>query len=114
LLTDTARLLKSCLREGDFAARIGGDEFAMIVRQGDEGVVESVSRRIGEAVRRYNEKNGAALSLSVGHALLHEGRSRTRDLFKAADADMYRNKLTHKASRNLSPLGGTALGARWG
>jgi diguanylate cyclase (GGDEF)-like protein/PAS domain S-box-containing protein len=52
VLLDVAERLKSCVREGDTVARLGADEFAILVQQADEAGAEAAATRVAEALRR--------------------------------------------------------------
>lgn len=93
LLRETARLLKMCFREDDIIARIGGDEFAVLLRNANEVMVERAGRRIKDALARYNKiQQGVPLSLSVGFASRTEPDKSIDELFKEADSNMYKEK----------------------
>jgi len=86
------------LRGADFIARYGGEEFVgMFPRTGREGL-ETIARRIVEAVDHLqmpHEKSDAArhVTVSVGVASITPTRSNSADdLVKAADEALYRAK----------------------
>jgi len=94
LLLIAASIIKSSFRESDVVARIGGDEFAVILPNSEEKTVESACKRIRDAVARYNaEKPELPLSISVGFATRSDTSINIRELFKEADNKMYREKL---------------------
>jgi diguanylate cyclase (GGDEF)-like protein len=71
-LVDVAALLRLTFRESDIAARIGGDEFAVLVRDDGERPKEgpdAASARLRNAVQQHNATAGRPyqLSLSIGH-----------------------------------------------
>lgn len=94
-LIDLARLLQRNLRESDFIARIGGDEFCVILSGGEEPQDEGAVARIEAAVRAHNAEAGRPyeLSLSIGRARFDPANPCTvEELLTAADAAMYRDK----------------------
>lgn len=105
LLIDTAELLRGCLRSGDFVARIGGDEFALLLPQADAAAVAKVCRRISDAVAGREARDGVPLALSVGAAALGERCPSIAELFREADADMYKEK-RRRRSRSARSGGG--------
>jgi diguanylate cyclase (GGDEF)-like protein len=88
-LKKVAQLLQSSFRATDYVARIGGDEFAVLMcnitpEQGD--VIRSKVQRINEALRTESLA-GHQLSISVGAAFSPNGYSKT--LFENADQALY-------------------------
>lgn len=99
LLTLAARTIKQCFRKTDIVARIGGDEFAVLLPDSNEKAVEKACQRIRYNIKKYNQNNPELmLSISVGFAA-SKGRSvNMSDLFKEADNSMYREKLHRSQS----------------
>lgn len=99
LLVAAAGVIKESLRASDMAARIGGDEFAILLPNSDASVVENVCKRIRDSILKYNEVNPELpLSISVGFAVGREMPPNLTDLFKEADNNMYREKLNRSQS----------------
>jgi diguanylate cyclase (GGDEF)-like protein len=99
LLVAAAGVLKESFRAEDVVARVGGDEFAVLLPGCDGAAVEASCRRIREAVARYNRENpDLPLSVSTGAAVSSEGPINMDDLFREADSAMYREKLHHSQS----------------
>ncbi|MDW7651883.1 MAG: diguanylate cyclase, partial [Bacillota bacterium] len=104
LLKVAANVLKSCFREEDMVARIGGDEFAIILPNSSVELVEAACRRVREAINAYNEQYPKlTLSISVGYAVSRKDTN-LRDLFKEADNNMYREKLHRSQSARSSTV----------
>jgi diguanylate cyclase (GGDEF)-like protein len=94
VLKSVAQLLKSCCRQTDACARMGGDEFAVILPYTEAAAAEVVRDRILREMARTIVPNGGqelSLSLSIGVASLREATDAVA-LVAAADADMYRVK----------------------
>ena len=94
LLIAAARVIRDSFREGDLAARIGGDEFAIVLPNTTEPAVENACQRIQETVDTYNATTPELpLSISVGFAVRNGSHKNLKDVFKEADNHMYRKKL---------------------
>jgi len=99
LLIETARRLKSCLRSEDMAARIGGDEFIVLLRDitGDAAVQE-VQQRIMAAIEAPVPCGNAVcrVGTSIGAALYPRDAETEDALITIADNEMYRVKKERK------------------
>jgi two-component system cell cycle response regulator len=84
-----ADALRRDARQTDLAARIGGDEFAMIAP--DTAADEAFA--LGDRIRRVvGEHRGAGVRVSVGVATLDVHRPDAAALLQAADAALYEAK----------------------
>jgi diguanylate cyclase (GGDEF)-like protein/PAS domain S-box-containing protein len=95
LLVTVARRLESCVRQGDTVARIGGDEFAVLLDMiQDAAAVTFIVERIREslALAFYPEVRVDGVSASIGIAISVSGYERAEDLLRDADSAMYRAK----------------------
>lgn len=105
MLVAAAGVIKEGAGEGDVVARIGGDEFAILLPNSNRAGMERACGRIKKAVLKYNAENPELpLSLSIGFAVNNE---RSLDvLLKEADNNMYRDKLNHSQGINgiVSPV----------
>ena len=103
-LVAAANILKGLFRASDVVARVGGDEFAILLPSGQAEDVAAVVARIREKVARYNLRSTELpLSLSVGFAVRENSDQRVRDLFIEADHNMSRKKL-HSSQSNRSSV----------
>lgn len=111
-LVAVATLVRQVLRDDDFLARTGGDEFAIVLFGGGIRAARTVGRRLCEAANDYNfvhEGLTLSLSLSVGAAMLEAGRP--LESLANADAALRQAKTL---GRNRAVLhGGEGLPPDW-
>jgi len=109
LLVRAAELIKSCFRREDVVARIGGDEFAVLM----SGVtIEDVEQAVAGVQFQLGKMDHVAhripLSLSIGYACSEKHDMMIRDLFREADNNMYREKL-HRSQSTRSAIVQTVM-----
>ncbi|HSB07683.1 MAG TPA: diguanylate cyclase, partial [Thermodesulfobacteriota bacterium] len=93
-LIQLSKILKKTFRESDIVARIGGDEFVVLVESPDEHGEIPMSR-LHENLREYNAQGSRryTLSISVGMAQFDpEYPTSTDELLSEADGSMYEQK----------------------
>ncbi|QEP43784.1 EAL domain-containing protein [Ectothiorhodospiraceae bacterium BW-2] len=100
VLIEIASRLKLTLREEDTVARIGGDEFVLLLtdldsKQECEQIIQRLLRRISEPI--VSEGQSMAVSGSIGITFYPEDNSGSDALLCHADVAMYRAKM---AGRN--------------
>lgn len=93
LLRQAAILLKEAFRSEDIVARIGGDEFAVLLPDTGELAVQEVVARIRDSLRRWNDTHSTPINLSMGIAIAQDG-TRLLEALKTADRLMYQDKVS--------------------
>jgi len=95
LLKEVAQRLRLAVRESDLVARIGGDEFIVLLRDVPASeTVQAVGEKLRRALEIPFEIEGHRLSISgsTGIALYPEHGRDATELFRRADDAMYRIK----------------------
>lgn len=104
LLMEVASVLRQSLRKQDIVARIGGDEFAIILPDSDATAVEGACLRIRDTIASYNDTDPLLpISLSMGYSIRMQGRETMDDIYRQADDNMYKEKYMHHR-RNSADL----------
>ena len=93
LLIETGERLQSCLRSRDLLARMGGDEFTVILPR-SRSIAQSVASRMIDSISRPFEIQGHrfVIGVSIGLASYPSDGADAVSLLKHADAAMYRAK----------------------
>jgi diguanylate cyclase (GGDEF)-like protein len=95
VLRRIAEALRRLVRGEDLAARIGGEEFAVLLPEADVEAARLFAERIREAIEAEVFILGGVqqrLTVSIGIACLSEARHNRSTLMQAADKALYRAK----------------------
>jgi diguanylate cyclase (GGDEF)-like protein len=93
VLRSVAGVLRLCIRQADIAARVGGDEFCLLLSDATIVSTRIVADRVlrGLQALALVLPTGAAVGASFGIATDRDGRN-PPDVVAAADGAMYRAK----------------------
>lgn len=96
VLANLGACFRACIRRSDICARIGGEEFAVIIpRCGEEcarGVAKKIRGRVLENPTRWGDHD-LPVSVSLGLATQEAGQELTREeIIRRADAALYVSK----------------------
>lgn len=99
VLIEIVNRLKSKIRESDFLARQGGDEFVIILN--DVRDIKDVKNKINEIIKVFKPplslgENNIYISVSVGGALFPDDAEKCQTLLKLADISLYKAKTAGK------------------
>ncbi len=102
LLREVAARLRGAVRSTDLVARMGGDEFVVLLadlpRDGASLAVAAVVAQIRDGLRAAFRVDGVSLRLaaSIGQAVDPPSGGTRQDLLRLADEDMYRDKASRR------------------
>lgn len=92
LIVTVAQLLDEESRGNDVAARIGGDEFVVLMPNTDENEANAFERRFQNVLAKKSVA-GIPISVSLGFASKSNEDLNIQDIFKRAEEKMYRIKM---------------------
>ena len=103
LLVEVARRIRGCLRQDDLLARLGGDQFAVLLGGADAAAAESGARRVLKVVAQPFGGQGVPFTLtcSIGVALAPSHGTSLDELARHADGAMRIVKASGRANFRL-------------
>jgi diguanylate cyclase (GGDEF)-like protein len=104
ILRSVARASVETIRGSDIACRIGGDEFAILLPQGERASAEALAERIVRKFELYAKALApdTPVGIDYGIAIFPEDGEVATKLFQTADKNLYESK--QRASRRLEPV----------
>jgi diguanylate cyclase (GGDEF)-like protein len=100
MLKGVSKVMRKQMRDYDFLARNGGDEFVAIIPETDKNAVQKLCSDLEESVCEFklifNDGRYAQVGVSIGIAYYPENGETLEQILKVADKEMYARKATNK------------------
>ena len=96
LIEAIAHVLAQSLRPNDTLARMGGDEFAAVIRHATPPLIQSLADRLCTAVREQSHATGTNrihATISIGAAFFDAGTQTHHEALRAADIALHEAKV---------------------
>jgi diguanylate cyclase (GGDEF)-like protein len=94
-LISFSHLMKSQCRDTDICARMGGDEFVILLADADRDQAEEVIRRLCRSLQAYNKEANRGYTIKFSHGIVEfqpERHQTITELLAVGDALMYEDK----------------------
>ena len=105
-LTEVARVITQSVRDSDFIARYGGDEFVLMLPETPADRALQMAERVRHRIAQHRFKGGVGadiyLTASFGVASFPEHATQAERLIELADAAMYEAKQRNKNNVRLA------------
>ncbi len=110
-----SHLMKRQCRETDICARMGGDEFAILLADADRTQAEEVIDRFGQSLQDFNAEANRGYDIRFSHGIVEfhpEEHQSITELLAAGDALMYKDKRSKgEDSRSVLPFATASAGS---
>jgi len=96
IIKETGKIIKSTMREIDFAARYGGDEYLIVLTETKREGVQTFCERLHKTIKEHvfqDEDKTLQITVSIGFAMMTSDDSiDARELVRKADNALYEAK----------------------
>ena len=96
LIRDAAECIQEAFRETGVCYRIGGDEFCILVKEGDKEQICRALLRLEQVTAEKNRGRKMPLSIACGYAIRENAKETMEQVFNCADEMMYDVKFRMK------------------
>lgn len=105
VLTTVAGILRHNLRSTDLVARIGGDEFSLLLPETAEDAARIVLKKLQMQLQQKMNTEEWSIGFSIGAASFHNPGLSAEEILRAADQLMYEVKALGKNKISVAVLG---------
>lgn len=93
-IKNSGEVFNSATRNEDIVARVGGDEFAVILPETGKATAKKLCNRIRRQNKEFNKKSNLPepLKISLGYSTMNSEEEDLNVIFNQADQKMYENK----------------------
>ena len=108
VIRHTANALVELSRDNDTSARLGGEEFALLLAGTDDAKAYAAAERLRHVVSATAVEGVGTITISLGVAACPAHATNERALYAATDAALYRAKEEGRDRTSIAPLIGEA------
>lgn len=102
MIIEAANILTNCANEETIIARIGGDEFALLLPNSTEEDVVACIDKVIQSLNYHNSFNESLqIHMSIGYSYIHSSIRNMECLYSEADQQMYTAKNAKKVLARL-------------
>ena len=96
LIRDAAECIRETFQETGICYRIGGDEFCILIREGNHEQIRASLERLQQVIETKNQSRKMPLSIACGYAIRENEQETMEQVFNRADEMMYDVKFRMK------------------
>lgn len=98
VLCEVSKIIQNAIREKDLAARYGGDEFVILLRNTSLEDAEPIARRIQQDLDVWAEQNALDIGITIGAGEAPTHGASFQTLLSRVDRALYRSKYSNRGS----------------
>ncbi|MTI68408.1 MAG: diguanylate cyclase [Firmicutes bacterium] len=104
ILKKTGELLKNTVKDKGLVARVGGDEFVILLRGNKVDEINNLHEKLKSTFTDYNNKSNLSINISIGFSYNDSSLGITDELFNIADNNMYIDKRNKRDMKNFNSI----------
>lgn len=93
--------IKNCIRQDDMLARIGGDEFIILLKNVTSIIMEDIIKRLKQiCIIKLSQPFHLKTTCSIGYIIVKEKTNKLEEWVNIADKRMYKNKMQSRKRKD--------------